>query len=82
MIDFEKAKEIAKEYYSGIGMNKLTKVYENDEMWIVYATKDDQTQYGGCGISINKETGDASKFILPSKKNFEILKKAKLIIVE
>jgi len=82
MIDFEKAKEIAKEYYSGIGMNKLTKVYENDEMWIVYATKDDQTQYGGYGISINKETGDISKFILPSKKNFEILKQAKLIVIE
>ena len=33
MIDFEKAIEIAKEYYSRSGMNKLTKVYENDEMW-------------------------------------------------
>lgn len=82
MIDFELAKKIAKEYYDERGMDKLTKVYESNDIWVVYATKDGKIRYGGHGIAINKETGEISDFILPSKENFEILRNAKLTVLE
>lgn len=82
MIDFEKAIEIAKEYYQKKELFHLTKIYEADNIWVVYAGKKDQPRYGNAGIAIDKETGEISSFILPSRTNFEILKKAKLTELE
>ena len=78
MIDFKNAIEIAQKYYQEKGQLYLTKIYESDEIWIVYAGKKDQLKFGNAGIAIDKETGKISSFILPSRTNFEILKKAKL----
>ncbi|MEY8574739.1 hypothetical protein AALD01_10075 [Oscillospiraceae bacterium 21-37] len=78
MIDFSKAVEIARNHFGAKGDSELTKIYESDNVWIVYAGKKDQVKYGNMGISIDKITGDISNFVLPSRANFEILKKAKL----
>ena len=79
MIDLHNALDIAKKYYFEKGIEELTKVYESDKIWVVYAGKKDQTKFGNAGISIDKETGAISSFILPSRTNFEILRNAKLI---
>ena len=78
MIDFDNAIRIAKEYYCKKGELELTKIYEAEKEWIVYAGKKDQPKFGNAGISIDKESGDIKSFILPSRENFEILKNAKL----
>ncbi len=78
MINFECAIQIAKDYFSSKGEHSLTKIYESDNAWIVYAGKADQVRFGNMGISIDKESGEISNFILPSRENFAILKKAKL----
>lgn len=78
MIDFNRAIEIARGYYREKGQLELTKIYEAEKIWVVYAGKKDQPRFGGNGISIDKETGEICSFILPSRTNFEILKKAKL----
>lgn len=78
MIDFNKAIEIAKAHFSVKGEEHLTKIYESDNSWIVYAGKTGQVKFGNMGISIDKESGEIKNFILPSRENFEILKNAKL----
>ena len=78
MIDFKRAIEIAGSYFSAKGDSELTKIYESDSAWIVYAGKKGQVKYGNVGISIDKISGAISSFVLPSRTNFEILKKAKL----
>lgn len=78
MIDFKNAIEIAQNYYQQKGQLYLTKIYESDKIWIVYAGRKDQPKFGNAGIAIDKETGEISSFILPSRTNFEILKKAKV----
>ncbi|MGM9521467.1 MAG: hypothetical protein ACI3VB_03205 [Oscillospiraceae bacterium] len=82
MIDLNSALEIARKYYDERGMQDLTKVYDAENAWIIYAGKKDQPRYGNAGISIDKETGDISSFVLPSRRNFEILKNATLIELE
>lgn len=78
MIDFNKAIEIAKAYYHEKGQFELTKIYEAEHIWVVYAGKKDQPKFVSAGISIDKESGEIKSFILPSRTNFEILKNAKL----
>ncbi len=79
MIDFQNAIDIARKYYSEKGLEELTKVYDADKIWVVYAGKKDQPKFGNAGIAIDKETGEISRFVLPSRTNFEILKKATLM---
>ena len=78
MIDFNNAIEIAKAHFLTKGEQHLTKIYESENSWIVYAGNPSQIRFGNMGISINKETGEITNFILPSRKNFETLKNAKL----
>ena len=78
MIDFKKAIEIAQKYYQEKGQLELTKIYESKNIWVVYAGKKEQPRFGNAGIAIDKETGEMSSFILPSRTNFEILKNAKM----
>ena len=79
MIDFSTAIEIAKIYFAKKGLEELTKVYDADKIWVIYAGKKDQLRFGNSGIAVDKETGEISTFILPSRINFEILKNATLI---
>lgn len=79
MIDFKKAIEIAQKYYQEKGQLNLTKIYESENIWVVYAGQKEQPKFGNAGIAIAKETGEISNFILPSRTNFEILRNAKLI---
>lgn len=79
MIDFHGALELARKYYAEKGLDELTKVYDADKIWVVYAGKKDQPKFGNSGIAIDKESGEISRFILPSRVNFEILKNATLI---
>lgn len=82
MITFKEAIQIAKEHYLSKGKQEITKIYETDEMWIVYGGKRGQVKIGGAAITINKKNGEVGRFILPSKENFEILRKATQITVE
>ena len=79
MIDFQQAMEIAQNYYSNKTGLQLTKIYENEDMWVVFAGDPNQPRIGNAGISISKESGEISRFLLPSKRNFEILKASRLI---
>ena len=78
MIDFKEAIEIAQKYFQEKGQSNLTKIYESENIWAVYAGRKEQPKFGNAGIAIDKETGEISSFILPSRTNFEILKNAKL----
>ena len=79
MIDFHSAVDLARKYYAEKGLDELTKVYDADKTWVVFAGKKDQPKFGNSGIAIDKESGEINRFILPSRANFEILKKATLI---
>lgn len=79
MITYSDALKVAKEYYYERSQQEITKIYETDSMWIVYGGRRDQVKIGGAAITISKENGEIGRFILPSKENFAILKKATLI---
>ncbi len=79
MIDMHCAIELATKYFWAKGNQTITKFYESESAWIVFGGKNGQIKFGNAGISIDKATGEISKFILPSKTNFEILEKAKLL---
>ncbi len=55
MIDFHIAVEIARKYYAEKGQQELTKVYDAEKIWIVYAGKKDQPKFGNAGIAIDKK---------------------------
>ena len=74
MIDFKEAIEIAQKYFQEKGQSNLTKIYESENIWVVYAGRKEQPKFGNAGIAIDKETGEISSFILPSRTNFEILR--------
>lgn len=79
MIDIIKACKLALEYYKeNTDKTALSKVYDHKDMWIIYA-RSDKIEYGGYGISINKNTGEIRMFTLPSQENFAILKDSVLV---
>lgn len=81
MIDLNQACKLAKEYYEKNTDKKLlSKIYEHKEMWIIYS-KTNEVEFGGYGISIDKETAEIKIFILPSRKNFEILAASRIVEV-
>lgn len=77
----DKAIMIARNYYEQKGL-KMTKVYDAGDIIIAYGRKDGKIRFGGGAITVNKQTGDIGKFILPSDKNFAILEQSTLIIYE
>lgn len=79
MMELNKAIQIAKAYYAEKGMDELTKIYDAGTLWIIYAGKKDQVQYGSSAISIHKTSGEIKSFILPSRENFAILRNAVLV---
>ena len=78
-MNFNEAKKIATDFYNEKGGLSISKIYESDTFWIVYALKDGLTPIGAPGLTIDKKTGKTGKFILPNPQNFAILKKAKLV---
>lgn len=79
MIDLSKALMIGKKYYEANGGLEITKVYESEKMWIMFAKKNGLVRYGSIGISIDKNSGKVEDFFLPSDENFEILDNSTLI---
>lgn len=75
---FEEAKKIAEDYFTKGGA-LISKIYDAEDKWIIYAEKDGKTPIGIPALTILKSTGELGRFILPNKENFAILKKAKLI---
>lgn len=82
MIGLQEAMVIAKDYYSAKGEEVIKKVYEADDMWIVYAGKVGQVRIGSVALTIKKIDGEVGNFILPSEENFKILKEARLLDLE
>ena len=75
----DSALTIASEYYKEHGNLSISKVYETESSWIIFASKNGMTRFGSNGISIDKSTGNISSFRLPSRENFAILEAAKKI---
>ena len=76
MIRLEKAEKIALRYFELNNLGKIHKMYDSENIWIVFPEREGKLIYSSSGIQISKETGVISMFILPSLKNFEILKTA------
>lgn len=79
MVNYIEAIEIATNYYSQKSEQEITKVYENENSWIVFAGKKNMPRFGSAGISIDKRTAETSVFMLPNRENFEILRNSVLI---
>lgn len=80
MIEYVKACKIALDYFkSNCNKDTLAKALDAETVWIFYGGKADAVEVGGYGITVDKTSGAVEKFILPSPKNFAILKKAKAI---
>lgn len=81
MINLNQACELAREYYEkNTGKKTLSKIYEHKKMWIVYS-KANEIEFGGYGISIDKETAEIKIFTLPLLENFEILDASHIVEV-
>lgn len=76
MISLEKAEKIALRYFELNNLGKIHKMYDGKNIWIVFPEREGKLIYSSSGIQISKETGVVSMFILPSLRNFEILKAA------
>lgn len=76
MVRLNRAIEIAENYYAIRGKQPPAKIYETEDMWIAFPNNEN-VRYGNSGITIAKDTGKIGRFILPSRENFEILRKAK-----
>lgn len=82
IMDFKKALELAREYYLQEGIEELLEAYDAGDTWIFFGGIKGKPEIGSYGISIKKETGTVSDFILPSRKNFEILDNAKEVNID
>ena len=76
MIDFNKAIELANNYFLKEEGLPVTKVLEADTHWIFYAVPEGEVVIGGAGVKIDKQTGTLEDFILPDDENFELLDRA------
>ena len=81
-MEFNKALELAKKYYLQEGIKELLKAYDVGDAWIFFGGTKGKCEIGSYGISINKKTEAVSDFILPSRKNFEILDNAKEVSID
>lgn len=81
MIDKQKAIEIARKYFQEHGSLTVTGALENDSMWIFFAEneKSGQVAYATHGISVDKQTGEVSNFLMPSRESFKILESSKRV---
>mgnify|MGYP001631174273 CR=1 FL=1 len=75
MLDRKEIFDIAKKYYKEKGESRLSKAYEYVDSYIIYS-ESSKNRIGVSAIRINKKDGSISLFSLPSKENFEILKKS------
>ncbi|MGN1377885.1 MAG: hypothetical protein ACI4V6_05995 [Dorea sp.] len=82
MIEKKEALEIARKYYLENGNQEITKFYDSEKSWIAFGGHAGLAKIGNIGIAIDKECGEISDFLLPSKENFELLKKAVLVETE
>ena len=82
MVEKSEALEVAKRYYLENGSQEITKFYDAEKSWIAFGGRPGLAKIGNSGIAIDKERGEISDFVLPSKENFELLKKAVLVETE
>ncbi len=81
MMDFDKACQLAVEYYTQEwGCSTLSEIKDLGEKWIFYPT-DEESAFANFHITIRKDNGKPEPFILPSRENFELLAKAKAVDV-
>lgn len=78
-MDFNEMRLCADKFFAGKGGMTVSKIYEADDMWIIFGVRNGQILIGAPGITINKATGEQGYFILPDEKNFEVLDSAKLV---
>ena len=77
MISFNNAcKKAVKYFFEKYGEIELAKALETKEAWIFYSGKENKNKVGNMGILLFKENGNIEDFILPSKRNFKLLKEA------
>ncbi len=76
MIDYEKAKSAAKDYFWKKSSKQLACALDAEGFWIFYGGDKYKTEYGGTGIKISKDTGEIFDFYLPDDENFELLEHA------
>lgn len=79
---FEEAKVQALAYFEENGTVGLASALETENYWIFYGGQKGTVAVGKPGIKINRETGELSKFFLPNKENFALLKSAVSIDIQ
>ncbi len=77
MIELEDAIVKAKDF---LRCSEIGKVLETPEYWILY-DKTNEVEIGGYGALISKDTGETVPFVLPDKKNFELLGKSTEVVI-
>lgn len=77
MITFEAACKKAFDYYKENGIKGLCEVNDLGVSWLFAAGDPEVINDGGYAITVDKKSGAVAEFILPNKKNFELLEKAK-----
>ena len=82
MIKIKEAVSIAQEYYLKEGVPDILEVYDSKDCWIIFGGKKNVPLIGSAGISVNKETGTISDFILPSRENFKLLSEATKMTID
>ncbi len=73
----EKAREIANEFFARKDNSKVARILDAQTHWICYSGPEDTVVFGKNGVKIDKETGEASDFILPDAENFKLLARVK-----
>ena len=77
MITFEKACEIATEYYKQtLNIDGLAKALKGDNCWYFSGGTPGELRVGNTIISVREADGVVSIVDLPSKENFALLRKA------
>lgn len=79
MISYEEAKSKAAQYFLDNEDKPLASALETDGFWIFFGGNEDEIEFGGEGIIINRLSGEVSEFFLPDEENFELLDKAEKI---
>ncbi len=73
MIYFHIAVEIARKYYAEKGQQELTKVYDQKRFGLYMPERKTSLNSAMLVLPLIKKQAKISRFILPSRTNFEIL---------
>ncbi|MBD5478644.1 MAG: hypothetical protein HDR14_05020 [Lachnospiraceae bacterium] len=77
MMSLEDGCRIAAAYFAEREIRGIRQILTAEKVWIFLPGEKGVVEFGGNGVTVDRQTGEARPFILPSKEGFRLLQEAR-----